>query len=203
MRCASPTAPSTASPPGYGARISAACTASSSGLKAGTVWVNTYGPTDVRLPWGGSRDSGFGREHGDAAHRELHRAQGGVDQHRLFEIRIGAFAPLGDEAVDARGENRQRDRAELEHRVVKGADIEARAERLLGLARVPPGSPSRPDSRTAPAPAMRCSGRPPFGSRARAARCTRADSRSRGRGSSLAHGCRYRPPDAPRARSGS
>jgi aldehyde dehydrogenase (NAD+) len=36
-------------------------------LKAGTVWVNTYGPTDVRLPWGGARDSGFGREHGDAA----------------------------------------------------------------------------------------------------------------------------------------
>jgi aldehyde dehydrogenase (NAD+) len=36
-------------------------------LKAGTVWVNTYGPTDVRLPWGGARDSGFGREHGDEA----------------------------------------------------------------------------------------------------------------------------------------
>jgi aldehyde dehydrogenase (NAD+) len=36
-------------------------------LKAGTVWVNTYGPTDIRLPWGGARDSGFGREHGDAA----------------------------------------------------------------------------------------------------------------------------------------
>lgn len=36
-------------------------------LKAGTVWVNTYGPTDVRLPWGGARDSGFGREHGDMA----------------------------------------------------------------------------------------------------------------------------------------
>lgn len=36
-------------------------------LKAGTVWVNTYGPTDIRLPWGGSRDSGFGHEHGDAA----------------------------------------------------------------------------------------------------------------------------------------
>ena len=36
-------------------------------LKAGTVWVNTFGPTDVRLPWGGARDSGFGREHGDAA----------------------------------------------------------------------------------------------------------------------------------------
>jgi aldehyde dehydrogenase (NAD+) len=36
-------------------------------LKAGTVWVNTFGPTDVRLPWGGNRDSGFGREHGDMA----------------------------------------------------------------------------------------------------------------------------------------
>jgi aldehyde dehydrogenase (NAD+) len=36
-------------------------------LKAGTVWVNTFGPTDVRLPWGGSGDSGFGREHGDIA----------------------------------------------------------------------------------------------------------------------------------------
>ncbi|MFT4503452.1 aldehyde dehydrogenase family protein [Caballeronia sp. 15711] len=38
-----------------------------SALKAGTVWVNTYGYTDVRLPWGGSGDSGFGREHGDVA----------------------------------------------------------------------------------------------------------------------------------------
>lgn len=36
-------------------------------LNAGTVWVNTFGPTDVRLPWGGARDSGFGREHGDMA----------------------------------------------------------------------------------------------------------------------------------------
>jgi aldehyde dehydrogenase (NAD+) len=37
------------------------------GLRAGTVWINTYGYTDVRLPWGGSGESGFGREHGDAA----------------------------------------------------------------------------------------------------------------------------------------
>jgi aldehyde dehydrogenase (NAD+) len=36
-------------------------------VKAGTVWINTYGYTDVRLPWGGSRDSGFGREHGTEA----------------------------------------------------------------------------------------------------------------------------------------
>ena len=33
-------------------------------LRAGTVWVNTYGPTDSRSPWGGFRDSGFGRELG-------------------------------------------------------------------------------------------------------------------------------------------
>jgi len=36
-------------------------------VRAGTVWVNTFGPTDVRLPWGGNRDSGFGREHGEVA----------------------------------------------------------------------------------------------------------------------------------------
>jgi aldehyde dehydrogenase (NAD+) len=38
-----------------------------SSLKAGTVWINTYGYTDVRLPWGGSGESGLGREHGEAA----------------------------------------------------------------------------------------------------------------------------------------
>jgi aldehyde dehydrogenase (NAD+) len=36
-------------------------------LRAGTVWINTYGYTDVRLPWGGGGDSGLGREHGSAA----------------------------------------------------------------------------------------------------------------------------------------
>ena len=35
--------------------------------RAGTVWINTYGYTDVRLPWGGERDSGLGREHGIGA----------------------------------------------------------------------------------------------------------------------------------------
>ena len=37
------------------------------GLKAGTVWINTYGYTDVRLPWGGAGESGLGREHGESA----------------------------------------------------------------------------------------------------------------------------------------
>jgi acyl-CoA reductase-like NAD-dependent aldehyde dehydrogenase len=33
-------------------------------LKAGTVWVNTYGPTDPALPFGGFKHSGIGREMG-------------------------------------------------------------------------------------------------------------------------------------------
>jgi aldehyde dehydrogenase (NAD+) len=36
-------------------------------LRAGTVWVNTYGATDTRAPWGGYKDSGFGRELGRQA----------------------------------------------------------------------------------------------------------------------------------------
>jgi len=37
-------------------------------LDAGTVWVNTYGPTDTRLPWGGmGGQSGIGRDLGRAA----------------------------------------------------------------------------------------------------------------------------------------
>ncbi|MBW3594537.1 MAG: aldehyde dehydrogenase family protein [Actinobacteria bacterium] len=34
------------------------------GLKAGTVWVNTYGPTDASVSFGGYKQSGFGRELG-------------------------------------------------------------------------------------------------------------------------------------------
>jgi aldehyde dehydrogenase (NAD+) len=37
-------------------------------LRAGTVWVNTYGHTDTRLPWGGcGGESGVGRDLGRAA----------------------------------------------------------------------------------------------------------------------------------------
>jgi aldehyde dehydrogenase (NAD+) len=37
-------------------------------LRAGTVWVNTYGQTDTRLPWGGlGGDSGMGRDLGATA----------------------------------------------------------------------------------------------------------------------------------------
>ena len=37
-------------------------------LNAGTVWINTYGPTDARLPWGGmGGQSGIGRDLGRGA----------------------------------------------------------------------------------------------------------------------------------------
>jgi aldehyde dehydrogenase (NAD+) len=37
-------------------------------LDAGTVRINTYGPTDTRLPWGGmGGQSGIGRDLGDSA----------------------------------------------------------------------------------------------------------------------------------------
>ncbi|HZO46496.1 MAG TPA: aldehyde dehydrogenase family protein [Xanthobacteraceae bacterium] len=40
----------------------------SDALNAGTVWINTYGPTDARLPWGGmGGQSGIGRDLGRAA----------------------------------------------------------------------------------------------------------------------------------------
>ena len=36
-------------------------------LRAGTVWVNTYGLMDAALPFGGYKQSGFGRELGSHA----------------------------------------------------------------------------------------------------------------------------------------
>lgn len=33
-------------------------------IKAGTVWVNCHGPVDANMPFGGFKQSGFGREHG-------------------------------------------------------------------------------------------------------------------------------------------
>jgi len=36
-------------------------------LQAGTVWINTYGLMDAALPFGGFKQSGFGRELGSHA----------------------------------------------------------------------------------------------------------------------------------------
>ena len=33
-------------------------------IRAGTVWVNTHGPVDANMPFGGFKNSGLGREHG-------------------------------------------------------------------------------------------------------------------------------------------
>jgi phenylacetaldehyde dehydrogenase len=35
-------------------------------IRAGTVWVNTHGPVDANMPFGGFKQSGIGREHGRA-----------------------------------------------------------------------------------------------------------------------------------------
>ena len=56
--------------------------------KAGTVWVNTYGYTDVRLPWGGVRIQVRPRtRHGRAG--DIHRAEGRLDEfERVSATRI-------------------------------------------------------------------------------------------------------------------
>ena len=76
-------------------------------LKAGTVWVNTFGPTDVRLPWGGSRDSGFGREHGDMAIENFTESEGGLDQYRPHRL-IGCGGSGGGESPPSRAPRRRR-----------------------------------------------------------------------------------------------
>ncbi|HEY1616190.1 MAG TPA: aldehyde dehydrogenase family protein [Streptosporangiaceae bacterium] len=50
--------PSASGDPDRAARVSAA-------LVAGTVWVNCFFVRDLRAPFGGSRNSGIGREGGD------------------------------------------------------------------------------------------------------------------------------------------
>jgi acyl-CoA reductase-like NAD-dependent aldehyde dehydrogenase len=40
-------------------------------LEAGTVWVNTYRVASAQAPFGGVKESGFGRERGEAALREF------------------------------------------------------------------------------------------------------------------------------------
>ena len=40
-------------------------------LRAGTVWINTYNRFDAASPYGGTKQSGFGRENGRAVLEEL------------------------------------------------------------------------------------------------------------------------------------
>jgi hypothetical protein len=69
-------------------------------VKASTVPINTYGPTDVRLPRSGTRDSGFGREHGDMPRPPLEKPQHQIvdaAERRVDEPR-GAQAAAANEA---------------------------------------------------------------------------------------------------------
>lgn len=50
-------------------------------LKAGTVWVNTYRMMDYRVPFGGFRQSGLGRENGLEALREFQIIKATVTDH--------------------------------------------------------------------------------------------------------------------------
>jgi phenylacetaldehyde dehydrogenase len=46
-------------------------------IKAGTVWVNTHNIVDPNLPFGGYKQSGFGREHGRRAIESLLETKSG------------------------------------------------------------------------------------------------------------------------------
>ena len=49
-------------------------------LRAGIVWVNHMQPTYVEAPWGGYKQSGFGRELGPLGHRRISGNQTGAHQ---------------------------------------------------------------------------------------------------------------------------
>ena len=49
-------------------------------LRAGIVWVNHMQPTYVEAPWGGYKQSGFGRELGPVGNRRISRDQAGTHQ---------------------------------------------------------------------------------------------------------------------------
>ncbi len=50
-----------------------------------------------------------------------------------FLIRIGSFSTLCDEAIGALFDDGQWNISQLEHRIMPGADVEFRPERLFGL----------------------------------------------------------------------
>ena len=44
-------------------------------IRAGIVWVNTFDAADITVPFGGYKQSGFGRDKGARRARRLHPAQ--------------------------------------------------------------------------------------------------------------------------------
>ena len=65
----------TAWPPASGRATSRRPTTSRRKLQAGTVWINTYNVYDTAAPFGGYKQSGFGREMSSHALRALHADQ--------------------------------------------------------------------------------------------------------------------------------
>ena len=76
-RRASPraTRPPTGWPPRCGRATSAKALRAARAIRAGTVWVNAYNLFDAALPFGGFKESGFGRELGSVGPGPLHRGQ--------------------------------------------------------------------------------------------------------------------------------
>ncbi len=62
-----PTTPSTASAPAIWTRDIAKAHALAKRIRAGTVWINCYNVFDAALPFGGYKQSGWGREMGHEA----------------------------------------------------------------------------------------------------------------------------------------
>ena len=61
-------------------------------LRAGTVWINCYNVFDASLPFGGYKQSGWGREMGARGPEQLHRGQG---RHRPALSRQRRAGPAG------------------------------------------------------------------------------------------------------------
>ena len=62
--CRSPTTRTTASPRACGRATSPRRTSTAKRLRAGTVWINSYHVFDAAMPFGGYKESGWGREMG-------------------------------------------------------------------------------------------------------------------------------------------
>jgi aldehyde dehydrogenase (NAD+) len=58
-------------------------------IQAGTVWVNTYGLSEVAAPFGGYKKSGFGKEFGLAGLEKYYR-------HKHIRMQLGAHSVLGN-----------------------------------------------------------------------------------------------------------
>ncbi len=71
-----PTTPRTASPPACGPATCPRAHDVAAQIKAGTVWINCHNAFDTALPFGGYKQSGWGRELGEGAIAEYTQTQG-------------------------------------------------------------------------------------------------------------------------------